>query len=281
MNREERVVFCKEYITRLLLVKLNEWKTRYDKLTYEEKVETLYDPNWDNGCYGRKYNHYETSPLVDLDMIQEWVGDNDLYDIIYEMTREVEEENLQVCFLKNNPDGVLYSEEFYEYEEEYYENYNYSPDLKFIDTLLYEIFDIFYYEEVFDYVEGDRHNGNEPTYKNDFLKRICRDKGQMRDLRLDLLLLGEYETPSRRENTCEVVEVVETYRDEWNHQYKNITFSFYYEGHTGTITWCEDWGTYELYEVDGDGFDLEGSWYGKPRHQGLYEILNKKRSEMK
>lgn len=279
MNREERVVFCKDYITRLLIGKLDGWKTRYDKLTYEDKVEELYDPYWDT--YIRKHNHYEVSEIVDLDTIQEWVSNNDLWSEVYEITRDNEYDTLVEYFLRDTPGGDIDSEEFYEYEEGYYENFGCSPDLKFIDTLLYKILDVFYYEEYLDYVERDIHKGVEPHYKNDFLKRICKDKEQMRELKLQLLLLGEYETPSRRENSCEIVKITETYRDEWNQLYKNITFDFYYEGYSGTIIWSDDWNTYELYEVNGEGFDLDGGWYGSPRHRGIYEILNKKRSEMK
>ena len=279
MNREERVVFCKDYITRLLIGKLDGWKTHYDKLTYEGKVETLYDPDWDNSGYGRKYNHYEVSEIVDLDTIHQWVGNNDLWSEVWEMTIEEEYDNVVEYFLRETPGGIVGSEEFYDYQDMYYENYPNDPDFSFIDTLLYEIFDIFYYEEYLDYVERDRHKGTDPYYKNDFLKKICRDKEQMREYKLQLLLMGWYETPTRKENSCEIVDIVETYVDEWNHQYRNLTFKFYYEGYSGTIIWSEDWGTYELYEVDGEGFDLDGGWYGTPRHKGVYKILNEKRDK--
>ena len=277
MKREERVGFCKDYITTLLVGKLDGWKTQYDKLSYEGKVETLYDPDWDNGGYGRKYNHYEDSEIVDLDRIHQWIETNELWVEIWEMTHEEEYDTIVEYFLRETPGGIVGSEEFYEYEEGYYENFGSSPDYGFIDTLLYEIFDIFYYESYLDYVERDIHKGVEPHYKNDFLKKICKDKEQMREYKLQLLLMGWYETPTRKENSCEIVKVVETYVDEWNHQYRNLTFQFYYEGYSGTIIWSEDWGTYELYDVDGEGFDLDGGWNETPRHKGVYKILNEKR----
>jgi hypothetical protein len=285
MKREERVAFCKEYITSLLLQKLKEWKTRFDLLDEEGQAAALYNPDWDNGCYGRRLDLYEKSEIVDLALIEDWIAYEDLWSSAYEITREQEEDVLMERFLAECPGGIRFSEEFYEYEEMWYEYFPSSPCFDFIDEALYEILDLYHFDKALDFVDNDRlgasriNAGEEPYYKDGFLSKICYDKAEMREKKIDLVIEGSYKMPVIVEDSCEIVKVVETYTDEWNRTYKNIVFDFCFQGYTGTIIWSEDWATYELQEVDKKGFDLDGDWYGSPRHKGVYKILDKKKKE--
>ncbi|CAB5208406.1 hypothetical protein UFOVP182_39 [uncultured Caudovirales phage] len=127
-------------------------------------------------CYSDElWNHYATLPdyeyfrYLDADYINGWIDENDIFGIYYETTLEKYREECQASFIKEGGEETdsetllsetTSSEEYYEYEEQYFDCVNNCWYLRFIDEILYNTI-----EELDFFFEVDRaSNGMTKVY---------------------------------------------------------------------------------------------------------------------